>query len=72
MNEWKPGDKIPRQAFVIILHNAKTYEIIVDIDHQCIVSYRHVPGVQAAVFGAEYVSNNNTFHGFLSMQSIQE
>ena len=42
------GDSIDRQAFIVLLDNktAKTYEVIVSITQQSIVSWKYIPDVQ--------------------------
>jgi primary-amine oxidase len=45
---YNPGDSIDRQAFMVLLDNetAKTYEVIVSVTKQSIVSWKHIPDVQ--------------------------
>lgn len=45
---WRPGDPIPRTAFAVLLDRAenKTYEAVVDLDADAVVSFEHIPGVQ--------------------------
>lgn len=45
---WRPGDPISRAAFAVLLDRAenKTYEALVDLDADVVVSFEHIPGVQ--------------------------
>lgn len=45
---WRPGDPISRAAFAVLLDRAenKTYEALVDLDADAVVSFEHIPGVQ--------------------------
>ena len=46
---WKPGEPFRREALVIVRHQKKTFEAIVDIRQQKVVSWKELPGVQAAL-----------------------
>jgi primary-amine oxidase len=45
---YRPGDPFERQAFMVLLDNAaaKTYEAVISITHQTVVSWRYIPDVQ--------------------------
>lgn len=45
---YRPGDSIERQAFMVLLDNetAKTYEAIVSVTNQAVISWTHIPDVQ--------------------------
>ena len=55
--DFQPGDAVPRSAFIVILDNdtASTYEAVVSLDEQRVVSWKHVPGVQPRVMFDEFV-----------------
>jgi primary-amine oxidase len=54
---FQPGDSITRQAFLILLDNAtgKTYEAIVSLTEQKVVSWSHIPNVQPNIMADELV-----------------
>ena len=54
---FRPGDPVPRSAFVVILDpdTASTYEAVVSLDERRVVSWDHVPGVQPRVMFEEFV-----------------
>jgi primary-amine oxidase len=54
----KPGDAIPRQAFVVLFDRARgtTAEAVIDLTAKSVASYRDVPGVQPAVLMSELQS----------------
>ena len=55
--DFRPGDFIPRSAFLVVLDNdtASTYEAVVSLDERRVVSWEHVPGVQPRVMYEEFV-----------------
>jgi primary-amine oxidase len=55
---FRPGQTVPRQAFVIVLDRPAntTHEAVVDLPERRIVSWKHVPGVQPAVMPEEFTS----------------
>ncbi|GMU56602.1 MAG: amine oxidase [Candidatus Xenobia bacterium] len=54
---FKPGDPVPRRAFVVILDRSqsKVYEAVVDVAVGKLVSYKQVPGVQPGILVDEFV-----------------
>jgi primary-amine oxidase len=52
---FKPGDALERQAFLILLDNAtgKTYEAIVSLTQNQVISWTHIPGVQPNIMADE-------------------
>ena len=54
---FKPGDPIRRDAFLVVLDNdgPATYEAVVSLDERSVVSWRHVPGVQPRVMFDEFL-----------------
>lgn len=54
--DFHPGDSFRREAFAILMDMAtnRTFEVVVDLNHQEIDSWREVPGVQPQVFMVEY------------------
>ena len=54
---FKPGTRIRRDAFVVVLDNdgPATYEAVVSLDDRRVVSWEHIPGVQPRVMFDEFV-----------------
>ena len=54
---FRPGDPIRRDAFLVVLDNdgPATYEAVVSLDERSVVSWRHVPGVQPRVMFDEFL-----------------
>ncbi len=54
---FRPGDPIPREAFLVVLDNATaaTYEAVVSLDEERLVSWEHIPGVQPRVMFDEFM-----------------
>ena len=44
---WKPGDPVARTSFATLWDRseAKTYEAVVDLSGEAVVSFTHIPGV---------------------------
>ena len=53
---FRPGDPIRRQAFLVILDNddGATYEAVVSLDKEQVISWKHVPGVQPRIMFDEF------------------
>lgn len=53
---FKEGDAIEREAFVVVLDTEQpaTYEAVVSLTHERVLTYRHVPGVQPSLLMAEF------------------
>ncbi|MFI6829792.1 primary-amine oxidase [Kribbella sp. NPDC050241] len=53
---WRPGDPVPRTAFAVLWNRAdnQTWESVVDLAGDRVVSWIHVPGVTPNVTGDEY------------------
>jgi primary-amine oxidase len=51
----QPGDRLPREAFLILLDNAtgQTYEAVVSLTEHCVVSWTLVPNVQPNIMADE-------------------
>ena len=47
MRAWRPGDPVPRVAFVVLLNREDnaTFEAVVDLVDEKVLSWTHVPGV---------------------------
>jgi primary-amine oxidase len=45
---WRPGQPVPRRSFAVLLDRTenKTYEAVVDLTGDSVVSFEHIPGVQ--------------------------
>jgi primary-amine oxidase len=52
---FKPGDLIPREAFLILLDTAtgNTYEAIVNLTQGAVISWQHIPQVQPNIMADE-------------------
>lgn len=59
--DFKPGQSIERQAFLILLDNAtgSTYEAIVSLNSRSIVSWTHIPDVQPSIMLDEFMECEN-------------
>lgn len=44
---WKPGESFRREALAILRQQKKTYEAVVNIRQQKVISWKEIPGVQA-------------------------
>ncbi len=57
VREWKEGEPVPREAFMVVRNKATrgTYEAIVDLTNEEVVSYEEIPGVQAAITFEEFM-----------------
>jgi len=55
---YRVGDPIERQAFIVILDNATNAvsEIVVSITQRSIIRWEHIPGVQPQIMFAEFVA----------------
>src|SRR6266849_11086475 len=53
---FKQGDPITREAFIILLDNTDgaTYEAVVSITEGKVISWRHIPGVQPSIMLDEF------------------
>jgi primary-amine oxidase len=47
MKAWRPGDRLPRQALAVVWsrEDNETFEAVVDLEQDSVVSWTHVPGV---------------------------
>lgn len=54
---FRTGDPVPREAFLVVLDNdaAATYEAVVSLDDERLVSWEHIPGVQPRVMFDEFM-----------------
>ena len=55
--DFQPGDAIARNAFLVVLDNddGATYEAVVSLNEQRVVSWQYVPGVQPRVMFDEFL-----------------
>jgi len=51
--KWKPGGELTRKAFVIIKNGENTFEAVVDITNEKILSWESIKGVQPAILLTE-------------------
>lgn len=53
---FKEGDPITREAFIVVLNtkDSKTFEAVVSITKEAVVSWKHIPGVQPSFLLEEY------------------
>jgi len=58
---YRPGTPISREAFMVLLDNATgaTYEAIVSITEQKVISWTHVPDVQPCIMLDEFIECEN-------------
>lgn len=58
---FKPGDKIEREAFIVLLDNetGMTYEAIVSLTQEKVTSWQHIPGVQPPIMLDEFIECEN-------------
>ena len=57
VQHFKPGDRIRRRAFIVILDNddGATYEAVVSLDEEQVISWKHIPGVQPRIMFDEFL-----------------
>ena len=54
---YKEGDEIEREIFIIILDNADgaTYEAVISLTQEKVTSWKHIPGVQPSIMLDEFI-----------------
>ncbi|EIJ82043.1 tyramine oxidase [Bacillus methanolicus PB1] len=78
--QYKNGDPINREAFIILLDNEteKTYEVVVSITNEEIVSWEHIPDVQPGFMLDEFeeceqvVKNNPEYQAALLKRGVTD
>lgn len=50
---WNPGDPVPRRSFSVVKQGPRTFEAIVDLDQEQVVSFSEILGVQPPILGEE-------------------
>lgn len=65
---WKPGDPILRKAKAVTRHNAATYETVMDLGSQRVLSHVAIPGAQPFVTLPEILSSLELATGDLRMR----
>jgi primary-amine oxidase len=60
---YKNGQPIEREAFIIILDNDEgaTYEVVASISKGLVTQFKHIPGVQPSIIPAEFFECENTY-----------
>lgn len=51
---WSPGEPFAREAFVIVKQGARTFEAVIDLDAESVVSWTEVEGVQPTWLEEEF------------------
>jgi len=51
--QWKPGEAVPRRAFVIVMKRSRTFEAVVDLVRGGVVSWQEISGVEPGVLLSE-------------------
>jgi primary-amine oxidase len=77
---FKPGDFVPREAFIILLDNAtgNTYEAIVSLTQGIVLSWQHIPEVQPNIMADELadceaiVKENPDFRAAIARRGITD
>lgn len=61
VRNFKPGDAIEREVFIILLDNAEaqTYEAIVSLNQETVLSWTRIPGVQPPIMLDEFIECEN-------------
>jgi primary-amine oxidase len=80
VQNFKTGDRINREAFLVLLDNAtgQTYEAIVSLTNQAVISWKHIPGVQPNIMLDEFleceaaVKANPEFQAALRKRGISD
>jgi primary-amine oxidase len=67
--KWKPGDRVSREAFVVIKQGSQTYEAVVDLSLSKLKSWREVKGVQPALLIDEIAQLNDILRADPSWQA---
>ena len=52
--QWKPGDPVPRAAFMIVKHGPQTFEAVVHLTDAKVLSWKEVQGVQPGFLMKEW------------------
>ena len=52
--QWKPGDPVPRAAFMIVKHGPQTFEAVVHLTDAKVLSWKEVQGVQPGFLMQEW------------------
>ncbi|PLR79923.1 tyramine oxidase [Bacillus canaveralius] len=76
---FKEGDPISREAFIIVLDSkdSQTYEAVISVTDGEVVSWKHIPGVQPSFLLEEYseleetVKKHPDFHAALKKRGIE-
>ena len=57
VSDFRPGDPIRRNAFLVVLDNdaEATYEATVSLDEERVTDWKHIPGVQPRIMFEEFV-----------------
>ncbi len=77
---FKEGDAVVREAFMIVLDtsDSQTYEGVISLTDEKVISWTHVPGVQPSFLFEEYseleatVKNHPDFHAALAKRGITD
>lgn len=80
VRNFKAGDPIQREAFMVLLDNAtaQTYEAVVSITQEAIASWKHIPDVQPCIMLDEFlvceqtVKNHPDFQAALARRGITD
>lgn len=51
--QWKPGEAVPRRAFVIVKKGPQTFEAVVDIPGNRVLSWTEIKGVEPSILLSE-------------------
>jgi primary-amine oxidase len=54
VRDWQPGQGFPRRSFAVVKKGASTYEAVVDLDLQALLSFQKIQGVQSPILGEEF------------------
>ena len=58
---WKQGDRFTRSAFVVLRRNLVTYEAVVDLTNQKVISNTAKPGEQPMILDLEWAKAREAF-----------
>ncbi len=61
LRAWAKGKPLPRQAFVILRRDNKTFEAVVDLTAKKLVSFEQKPGVQPMILNDEWTAARDLF-----------
>ena len=60
---WRPGDDFQRAAFAVVKQGSQTFEALVDLSNESVVSWTEIEGVQPSLLTEEFISVSQILAG---------